>query len=66
MVADGFDVFLPHKNADGAAVERIAERLHDGGINPWLDRWALTGGDTWQQEIVQGLHASRACAVRRK
>ncbi|MGH8899820.1 MAG: TIR domain-containing protein, partial [Egibacteraceae bacterium] len=63
VVADGFDVFLSHNNADGAVVERIAERLQDAGIDPWLDRWELTGGDTWQQEIAQGLHASRACAV---
>ncbi|MGH8887622.1 MAG: TIR domain-containing protein, partial [Egibacteraceae bacterium] len=63
MVADGFDVFLSHNNADGGVVERIAERLRDAGVNPWLDRWALTGGDTWQQEIAQGLHTSRACAV---
>ncbi|MGH8903704.1 MAG: TIR domain-containing protein, partial [Egibacteraceae bacterium] len=63
MVADSFDVFLSHNNADGAVVEHIAERLQGAGIKPWLDRWALTGGDTWQQEIVQGLRASRACAV---
>ncbi|MGH8901286.1 MAG: hypothetical protein ACRDYA_06285 [Egibacteraceae bacterium] len=34
VVAEGFDVFLSHNNADSAVVERIAERLQDGGINP--------------------------------
>ncbi|MGH8904604.1 MAG: TIR domain-containing protein, partial [Egibacteraceae bacterium] len=63
MVADGFDVFLSHNNADGAVVERIAERLQREGIKPWLDRWALTGGDAWQPGIVNGLRASKACAV---
>jgi energy-coupling factor transporter ATP-binding protein EcfA2 len=60
---DMFDVFLSHNNADGAVVECIAERLRGAGLRPWLDRWALTGGDTWQQEIFQGFRASRACAV---
>ena len=32
-------------------------------IQPWLDRWSLTPGESWQEEIVQGLRACRACAV---
>ncbi|MGH8903471.1 MAG: TIR domain-containing protein, partial [Egibacteraceae bacterium] len=58
-----FDVFLSHNSADDLAVERIAERLRREGIEPWLDRWHLRGGDDWQHEISQGLRASGACAV---
>jgi hypothetical protein len=47
-----FDVFLSHNSADGAVVERIAERLRAEGIVPWLDRWVLRGGDVWQQQIA--------------
>ncbi|MGH8907810.1 MAG: TIR domain-containing protein [Egibacteraceae bacterium] len=56
-----FDVFLSHSSADD--LERIAERLRREGIQPWLDRWRLRGGDDWQQEISQGLRACGACAV---
>ncbi|MGH8907396.1 MAG: TIR domain-containing protein [Egibacteraceae bacterium] len=58
-----FDVFLSHNGADDALVEQIAERLHGEGIKPWLDKWCLTPGDDWQQEIMAGLGAARACAV---
>lgn len=58
-----FDVFLSHNSADVAVVERIAERLQREEITPWLARWVLTPGDTWQPGISNGLRASRACAV---
>ena len=58
-----FDVFLSYNSADRAAVEQIAERLHGQRLQPWLDRWTLIGGSLWQQEIVEGLRASGACAV---
>jgi len=44
-------------------VERIAERLRSEGLNPWLDRWRLAPGGSWQREIAQGLRSSRTCAV---
>ena len=58
-----FDVFLCHNRADAPAVERIAERLKGEGLNPWLDRWRLAPGGSWQREIAQGLRSSRTCAV---
>src|ERR1700710_3103208 len=58
-----FDVFLSYNNRDGASVERIAQRLKDAGIEPWLDRWSLTPGGEWQRELGAGLDAAGACAV---
>ncbi|MGH8907454.1 MAG: TIR domain-containing protein [Egibacteraceae bacterium] len=58
-----FDVFLSYNRADEAVVEHVAERLREEGVQPWLDRWALTRGGRWQEEIVAGLGASGACAV---
>ncbi len=58
-----FDVFLSYSRTDAAAVERIAERLARAGLAPWLDRWCLTPGGRWQDELAQGLAASAACAV---
>ena len=34
-----------------------------GGLEPWLDIWHLTPGGRWQEELAEGLAASRACAV---
>ncbi|MGH8932594.1 MAG: TIR domain-containing protein [Egibacteraceae bacterium] len=58
-----FDVFLSYNRADESALEQLAKRLRDEGIQPWLDLWCLVPGDAWQPQIVQGLNASKACAV---
>ena len=58
-----FDVFLSYNSADLPLVTRIAEALRAEHLEPWWDRWALTAGMSWQDEIVEGLQRSRACAV---
>src|SRR3954454_19054951 len=58
-----FDVFLSHNSRDKAAVVRLAEALKRAGLEPWLDIWCLTPGGRWQEELAEGLHESRACAV---
>ena len=63
MAAPQFDVFLSHNSRDKPAVERIAVLLKESGLEPWLDRWFLLGGDRWQQGIGEALRASAACAV---
>lgn len=62
-MAQQVDVFLSYNSRDRASVERIAQRLKRAGIEPWLDRWSLTPGGTWQGELAAGLSGSRACAV---
>jgi WD40 repeat protein len=61
--ASRFDVFLSHNSRDKPTVERIAEKLKRAGLEPWLDKWWLTPGGSWQEELVEGLRASAACAV---
>jgi len=63
VVAPTFDVFLSYHSRDRAVVERIAQRLKQAGLEPWLDRWSLTPGGEWQRELGAGLDASVACAV---
>jgi WD40 repeat protein len=58
-----FDVFLSHNSHDKAVVERVAEKLARAGLDPWFDKWCLTPGGRWQEELAEGLAASRACAV---
>ncbi|HWT00508.1 MAG TPA: TIR domain-containing protein [Pyrinomonadaceae bacterium] len=58
-----FDVFLSHNSREEPAVERIAEKLKREKIEPWLDKWCLTAGGNWQDELADGLKASASCAV---
>ncbi|MEK6258898.1 MAG: tetratricopeptide repeat protein [Planctomycetota bacterium] len=41
-----YDVFLSHNSKDKAEVEKIARRLKEVGIRPWLDDWDLVPGQT--------------------
>ena len=58
-----FDVFLSYNSEDGDLVYRIAEKLTRASLKPWLDRWCLTPGKPWQEEMATGLFQSSACAV---
>jgi formylglycine-generating enzyme required for sulfatase activity len=58
-----FDVFLSHNSREKPAVEYLAEKLKRAGMEPWLDKWCLTPGGKWQQELELGLQASSSCAV---
>ena len=44
-----FAVFLSHNSRDKPTVERLAEKLREAALEPWLDRWYLTGGGVWQE-----------------
>jgi WD40 repeat protein len=59
----GYDIFLSHNARDKPVVERLCERLAREGLEPWFDKWCLTPGGHWQEELASGLAASRACAV---
>lgn len=57
------DVFLSHSSIDKPVVEEIAHRLRRNGIEPWLDKWNLIPGNSWQEEIEQALDNCKTCAV---
>jgi formylglycine-generating enzyme required for sulfatase activity/energy-coupling factor transporter ATP-binding protein EcfA2 len=58
-----FDVFLSYNRRDEDVVGKIAVGLRDRGVWPWLDRWNLTPGGAWQDELSAALECSRSCAV---
>lgn len=58
-----YDVFLSHSSVDKPAVEEIARRLRDAGIEPFLDKWHLIPGDPWQEALEEALKQSATCAV---
>jgi len=58
-----FHVFLSHNSREKAVVERIAERLKRHGLEPWFDKWSLTPGGDWQDELADGLRWASSCAI---
>lgn len=58
-----YDVFLSHNNADIAAVERIAVRLREAGLRPFLDKWHLVPGQPFIPAIEKALEDSQTVAA---
>lgn len=52
--------FISHASEDAEAAMRIAAGLRGAGIEVWLDRSELKGGDAWDHRIRRQL---RECAV---
>ena len=61
--AGQFDVFLSYNRRDEASVRELADTLRAEGISPWLDTWYCTPGVPFHAEVLDGLNASRSCAV---
>ena len=59
-----YDVFLSHHSSDKPHVETLAARLEDEAkLKPFLDKWRLTPGAPWQEELEAALDQSATCAV---
>jgi TolB-like protein len=52
-------VFLSYASEDATAAERIATALRSAGIDVWLDRSELRGGDAWDRQIREKIHDCR-------
>lgn len=59
----GFDVFLCHNSQDKPEVIEIANRLKEKGIKPWLDRWELRPGLSWQKLLEEQIEQIHSVAV---
>jgi Predicted integral membrane protein len=49
-------VFISYGSQDAEAAGRICEALQATGIEVWLDRAALRGGDSWDSQIKKQIH----------
>jgi tetratricopeptide (TPR) repeat protein len=59
-----YDAFLSYSTADAATVEAIAVRLREVfNLRVFLDKWCLTPGQPWQDEIEDALNRSATCVV---
>lgn len=56
-------VFLCHSSGDKAAIRQLYDRLHQDGVNPWLDEKKLIPGQVWRTEIEKAVRASDAVVV---
>ena len=57
-----FDVFLAHNSQDKPQVIEIARYLKKNGLNPWLDKEQILGGDTILEKVVDGIKQSKTGA----
>ena len=58
-----FDVFLCHNSQDKPEVIKIAEKLKQQGVKPWLDVWELRPGLPWQPELERHIEQIKSAAV---
>ncbi|WP_035372665.1 SUMF1/EgtB/PvdO family nonheme iron enzyme [Dolichospermum circinale] len=57
-----FDVFLAHNSKDKPEVIKIANKLRERGLNPWLDKEQIFAGDNIQEVVFQGISRSKVGA----
>jgi formylglycine-generating enzyme required for sulfatase activity len=57
------DVFIAFSRVDRSAAVRLAQRLRDEGMEPWLDADALYGGDNFRQAIEEALSQCTSCVI---
>ena len=55
-----FDVFLCHNSKDKTTVEKIAKKLEQRGLKPWLDKDQMQGGDSTYSTITEALYKSKS------
>lgn len=58
-----FDVFVSYAHADSLIVGRIVRRLHEYGIDCFLDNWRLRAGDDLDQALPDAVSASSSALV---
>jgi hypothetical protein len=58
-----YDAFLSYNRAEAPEVEYVARALERAELHVFLDRWRLTPGLPWQDEIERALDRSAACVV---
>ncbi len=55
-----YDLFVSYSHADSILVTNIVRRLHEYGIDCFLDNWRLRGGDVLDSELEKSILLSAA------
>ena len=53
-------VFLSYAHADEEAATRVYQHLLGAGLEPWMDKFSLTPGAVWRDEIGRAIRRSGA------
>jgi formylglycine-generating enzyme required for sulfatase activity len=56
-------IFISYSRADKEFVDRLARDLIENGIDVWVDRSNIRGGDRWRQRITDGISSSELVVV---
>jgi tetratricopeptide (TPR) repeat protein len=57
------DLFLSYNSSDREIVEKVARKLRERGIKPFLDQWYLVPGRSWVEALEKSLKECRAIAI---
>ena len=52
-------VFISYAREDSDTAKRLRTDLKDAGLNPWLDKEELLGGQNWKNQIEDAISKSR-------
>jgi hypothetical protein len=58
-MADTYDVFVSYARADGEQVRRLAENLHQSGLEAFFDEWEVGPGDVLVHQLDRGLLSAK-------
>jgi WD40 repeat protein len=58
-----YHVFLSHNSRDKGAVEPLARKLREEGLNPFLDKWNLVPGEPIEDALIEALENSDSAAI---
>ncbi len=59
MPENKYDVFISYAHVDADWVHRLAENLHQAGLDVFLDTWEIGPGDVVSHELDRGLEHAR-------
>jgi len=60
---DQFDVFICYNRKDWQSIERIAKKLVENDLKPWVDNWNLRPGSIWQKELERQIKTIKSAAI---
>ncbi len=52
-------VFISYVREDSTTAERVYQELRNTGLNPWMDKQDILGGQKWENVIRQAIEGSR-------
>jgi TIR domain len=58
-----YDLFISYSSEDSAFSNRLADELHERGLQVWIDKDDIKGGENWEQKIKEVIDKTNVCLV---